>query len=85
MPCRMSAASYDDGCRCRKCTTAHKTKMGKYRRRGMSSAIKPQGRPRVAPVYVVPDTPAPPKVRYDCLTRAQIMQARGYSEDQIAT
>ena len=85
MSCRMSAASYDDGCRCRKCSTAHKTKMGKYRRRGMSSAIKPQGRPRVKTVSVVEDTPAPPKLRYDCLTRAQILQARGYSEDKIAT
>ena len=81
MPCRMSAASYDDGCRCRKCVTAHKTKMGKYRRRGMSSAIKSHRVDLVlSPVYVPPDTPAPPKVRYDCLTRAQIMQARGYSE-----
>ena len=81
MACTMTEASYQRGCRCSACTSAHRSYAQSRRYRGLPSEHK-QGRPVVDKRKRNVTSTGRGAVWQNALTRNDIMIARGYTKQE---
>ena len=80
MACTMTEASYQRGCRCSDCTSAHRSYSQSRRYRGLPSANKvgrPLGKKKTG------TNTGRGAMWHDALTRKDIMAARDYHQELI--
>ena len=85
MACTMTEASYQRGCRCSNCTSAHRSYSQSRRYRGLPSENKQgnkQGRPVVDKRKRNVTSTGRGAVWQNALTRHDIMIARGYTKQE---
>jgi hypothetical protein len=81
MACTMTEASYQRGCRCLNCTSAHRSYSQSRRYRGLPSENK-QGRPVADKRKRNVTSTGRGAVWQNALTRHDIMIARGYTQQE---